>query len=66
MEKTMYGISKLAREISEYLDTAMIIVWDILEELNYQSQELTGKQVMQWTTRVEKKLYETRKSLHIM
>lgn len=66
MKKTMYQISKLAREISEYLDLTMIVVWDILNELNFEPQELTEKEVMKWTTKVEKRIMEEQKSLHMI
>ena len=53
----MYGISKLAREISKYLDVTMIAVWNVLDELEYEAQELTEKDVMKWTSKVERRIF---------
>ena len=54
----MYGIAKLARRIANDLEIKKVTdVWDILDELNYQTQELNEKQVNQWSFRVSKKLF---------
>lgn len=53
----MYNKSKLAREISSYLDVTYIAVYDVLNELNFEVQELTQKDVMKWTSKVEKVIF---------
>lgn len=49
----IYNRSKLAREISSYLDVTYIAVYDVLCELEFEEQELTQKDIMKWTSRVE-------------
>lgn len=53
----MYQKSKLAREISSYLDVTYIAVYDVLDELEFKPQELTQKDVMKWTSKVEKVIF---------
>ena len=53
----MYGIAKLARRIAEELDVNRIKVWDILDELNYQTQELTDKEIAKWSLKVSRRLF---------
>ena len=52
-----YQISKLARKISKELELSSTQVWDILEELNYEAQELNDRQVQQWICKVSKKVF---------
>ena len=52
----MYQTSKLAREISEYLELPKIKVWDILDDLGYTPQELSGKDIMKWICKVNKEI----------
>lgn len=53
----LYRISKLARKISEDLELPMVAVWDILEELKFEPQELTEKQVSQWKLKVSREFF---------
>ena len=53
----MYHKSKLAREISSYLDVTYIAVYDVLDELKFEPQELTQKDIMKWTSKVEKVIF---------
>ena len=56
----MYQKSLLAREISSYLDLTYIVVYDVLDELEYTAQMLGQKDVMKWVTRVEKVVFNLR------
>ena len=53
----MYHKSKLAREISSYLDVTYIAVYDVLDELKFEPQELTQKDIMKWTSKVERVIF---------
>lgn len=53
----MYQISKLARRIAEELEVNIIQVWDILESMNYEAQELTEKEIAKWTFKVSRRLF---------
>lgn len=65
MSKRLYHISKLSRVIGEIIGERQIIkVWDILDELGYETQELSEKEVNQWCSKVEEKIVEAEKALH--
>ena len=53
----MYTTGKLARAIATELEIQTTKVWDVLEELGYEPQELDKKQINQWSLRVSKKLF---------
>jgi hypothetical protein len=52
----IYKTSKLASEISKISDIPQMVVWDILNELGYEPQELTQHGVNKWAVKVERKL----------
>lgn len=52
----IYKTSKLASEISKISDIPQMVVWDILNELGYEPQELTQQGVNKWAVKVERKL----------
>lgn len=47
-----YRISKLAAMIAKDLDVDTTKVWDALESLGYEPQELTEAQVKEWRIKV--------------
>lgn len=51
----IYKTSKLASEISKISDIPKMVVWDILNELGYEPQELTQQGVNKWAVKVERK-----------
>lgn len=53
----MYQVGKLAREIANELELPTIKVWDLLDEMGFEPQELDKKQVAQWTLRVSKSVF---------
>ena len=53
----IYNRSKLAKEISSYLDVTYIAVYDVLCELEFKEQKLTQKDIIKWTSRVEKIIF---------
>ena len=65
VERETYKISKLARAIADILDEVKIVVWDVLEELDYKEQELSKVEVNQWASKVEDLLAKERNTLHV-
>lgn len=67
MNKEVYAISKLSRVIGKIIGERQITkVWDILDELGYETQELSEKEVNRWCSKVEDKITEAEKALHQM
>ena len=56
MNAELYSIIKMASEIAEYFEIKKTEAWDILEELNFEKQELTPQQIMTWKVKVSKHL----------
>lgn len=53
----VYNTSTLAREISSYLDVTYIAVYDVLNKLEFKPQKLTQKDIMKWTSTVERVIF---------